>query len=114
MQSSKGEIVMKSCKNHNQKARNAENVQIRLTKKKNSVTIELHSYAKEDLAMLLEFSCSDHNSIKNPILFSTVASKDTMNEDSIEFKGKWKTRRSEKYLPLANCFSRKCFRLLSP
>lgn len=94
MQSSKGEIVMKSCKNQNQKARNAENVQIRLTKKKNSVTIELHSYAKEDLAMLLEFSCSDHKSIKNPILFSTVASKDTMNEDSLYTYGSTRVLRT--------------------
>lgn len=33
--------------------------------------------------MLLEFSCSDHKSIKSPVLFSTVASKDTVNEDSL-------------------------------
>lgn len=33
--------------------------------------------------MLLEFSCSNHKSIKSPILFSTVASKDTVDEDSL-------------------------------
>lgn len=61
----------------------ANNMQICLTKRKNSVNIDAYSNMREGLAMLLEFSCSDHKSIKNPILFSTIAGKDTTNEDSL-------------------------------
>ena len=33
--------------------------------------------------MLLEFACSNHKSIRNQVLFSTVAGKDTVHEDKI-------------------------------
>ena len=72
----------------------AENVQIRLTKQENSGTIVMNSCAKEELAMLLEFSCSDHKSIKDPVLFSTVASKDTSNEDSLYMYGSTRVLRT--------------------
>ena len=31
--------------------------------------------------MLLEFSCKNHKSIKNEVLFSLLASKDTFNDE---------------------------------
>ena len=36
---------------------------------------------KEVIAMLLEFSCSNHKSIKNRVVFSAVAGKDNTNEE---------------------------------
>lgn len=61
----------------------AEDMQIHLTKRKKHANIEVHSCEGRRPAMLLEFSCSNHKSIKEPILFSTVASNDTTNEDSL-------------------------------
>ncbi len=36
---------------------------------------------KEDVIMLLEFSCSNHKSIKEKVVFSAIAGKDETNED---------------------------------
>ena len=36
---------------------------------------------KEVIAMLLEFSCSNHKSIKNRVVFSAIAGKDNTNEE---------------------------------
>lgn len=45
-------------------------------------------YVKEEAVMLLEFSCSNHKSIKRKITFSTIASKDTKYENELkEFLG---------------------------
>lgn len=38
---------------------------------------------KEIIQMLLEFACSNHKSIKNEVLFSTLASKDNTYEDKV-------------------------------
>ena len=56
---------MESHQNANQNAKFAKNVQNRLTKRKNNGIMMVNSYEKEEPAMLLEFSCSDHKSIKN-------------------------------------------------
>lgn len=85
---------MESHQNANQNAKFAKNVQNRLTKRKNNGTMMVNSYEKEEPAMLLEFSCSDHKSIKTPILFSTVASKDTVNEDSLYMYGNTRVLRT--------------------
>lgn len=85
---------MKPLQNDDQSVKFAEKVQICLTKQQKGATIELHSNAKEELAMLLEFSCSDHKSIKDQILFSTVASKDTTNEDSLYTYGSTRVLRT--------------------
>lgn len=85
---------MKSYQNAIQNAKFAEKMQKRLTKRKNSDIMMTNSYVKEELAMLLEFSCSDHKSIKSPILFSTVASKDTINEDSLYMYGNTRVLRT--------------------
>lgn len=74
---------MKKNKMCNQNANIAENMQNRLTKSGMSVNMKKHGIDREDPAMLLEFSCSDHKSIKEPILFSTLASKDVTNEESV-------------------------------
>lgn len=85
---------MESHQNANQSAKFAKNVQNRLTKRKNNDTMMVNSLEKEEPAMLLEFSCSDHKSIKTPILFSTVASKDTVNEDSLYMYGNTRVLRT--------------------
>ena len=85
---------MKPLQNDDQSVKFAEKAQICLTKQQKGATIELHSNAKEELAMLLEFSCSDHKSIKDQILFSTVASKDTTNEDSLYTYGSTRVLRT--------------------
>jgi hypothetical protein len=85
---------MKSHQNAIRNAKFAENVQIRLTNQKNSGTIVVNRCVKEGLTMLLEFSCSDHKSIKDPVLFSTVASKDTINEDSLYMYGSTRVLRT--------------------
>lgn len=85
---------MESHQNANQSAKFAKNVQNRLTKRKNNDTMMVNSFEKEEPAMLLEFSCSDHKSIKTPILFSTVASKDTVNEDSLYMYGNTRVLRT--------------------
>lgn len=71
-----------------------ENTQNRLTKQNLCSTMMANSFEKEELAMLLEFSCSNHKSIKSPILFSTVASKDTANEDSLYMYGNTRVLRT--------------------
>lgn len=85
---------MESHQNANQNAKFAKNVQNRLAKRKNNGIMMVNSYEKEEPAMLLEFSCSDHKSIKTPILFSTVASKDTVNEDSLYMYGNTRVLRT--------------------
>ena len=75
-------------------AKFAENTQNRLTKQNRCSTMMANSFEKEELAMLLEFSCSNHKSIKSPILFSTVASKDTANEDSLYMYGNTRVLRT--------------------
>ena len=35
----------------------------------------------EVVSMLLEFSCSNHKSIKEPVVFSAIAGKDETNEE---------------------------------
>lgn len=85
---------MESHQNANQSVKFAKNVQNRLTKRKNNDTMMVNSFEKEEPAMLLEFSCSDHKSIKTPILFSTVASKDTVNEDSLYMYGNTRVLRT--------------------
>lgn len=77
-----------------QNAEFAENMQIGLTNQKNNGTIMESSRVKEGLAMLLEFSCANHKSIKDPVLFSTVASKDTINEDSLYMYGSTRVLRT--------------------
>ncbi len=44
--------------------------------------------------MLLEFSCANHKSIKDKILFSTIASKDTSHEDYLKSFGRNKILRT--------------------
>lgn len=78
---------MKTIDDNVQTDKFAENVQNRLTKQERGDTMMVNRTVKEGLAMLLEFSCSNHKSIKDPILFSTVASKDTTNEDSLYIYG---------------------------
>ena len=39
---------------------------------------------RRDCAMLLEFSCSNHKSIRNKIIFSTIAGSDTSFEENTE------------------------------
>ena len=85
---------MESHQNANQSVKFAKNVQNRLTKRKDNDTMMVNSFEKEEPAMLLEFSCSDHKSIKTPILFSTVASKDTVNEDSLYMYGNTRVLRT--------------------
>ena len=45
--------------------------------------IMLNRWLKGELCMLLEFSCSNHKSIRDEILFSTVASSDNTFEDRL-------------------------------
>ena len=85
---------MKSHQSAIQNAEFAENMQIGLTDQKNNGTIMESSRVKEGLAMLLEFSCANHKSIKDPVLFSTVASKDTINEDSLYMYGSTRVLRT--------------------
>ncbi len=56
-----------------------KNIQDKLTKQlKRDIIINKY---REDLYMLLEFSCSNHKSIKNKIVFSAIAGKDNTNEE---------------------------------
>lgn len=41
------------------------------------------NYEKEVVNMILEFSCSNHKSIKEKVIFSTIASKDNTKEESL-------------------------------
>lgn len=49
---------------------------------------------KGDLSMLLEFSCSNHKSIKDKIVFSTIASTDDTLETTVNRFGKYRILRS--------------------
>lgn len=64
-------------------AKFAKNSQINLINPNNSGIINSYNYGRREIAMLLEFSCSNHKSIKNKILFSTIAGKDTANEHEL-------------------------------
>lgn len=57
--------------------------QILLTDQRKSDTIVLKNYLRRSISMLLEFSCTNHKSIKDKILFSTIASKDNTDESSL-------------------------------
>lgn len=45
------------------------------------------NYEKEVVNMILEFSCSNHKSIKEKVIFSTIASKDNTKEESLYIFG---------------------------
>ena len=57
--------------------------QIRLTNLQTYDNMDLNSCKRRKIAMLLEFSCTNHKSIKDKVLFSTIAGKDTTHESSL-------------------------------
>lgn len=58
-------------------------MQKRLLNGKRNDTISLSNHGKEEMLMLLEFSCSNHKSIRSDVLFSTLAGKDNTYEDRL-------------------------------
>ena len=59
-------------------------LQKRLIKCKGGDIINRKTGGVEDLAMLLEFSCSNHKSILDKVVFSALAGKDTSHEERVK------------------------------
>ena len=58
--------------------------QKRLIKCKGGDIINRKTGGMEDLVMLLEFSCSNHKSILDKVIFSALAGKDTSHEERVK------------------------------
>ena len=55
----------------------AQSVQKRLTKVKECGIIKVYFAERRKCIMLLEFTCANHKSIRDEVLFSTLAGKET-------------------------------------